>query len=624
MYTHTCKKSKVKVVEYFDMVTCTVTMPTDMVECIRRSLELGIVGCNSYQYGRTKWRQRSTVTSSARYCDSFSDDSDDADSNITIQSDSSSTHGYHYSLSQMNYDLESSPEISSATRDCGLRQNPIIQFEQKKHKYAQYQFESMGSLCSELVECDNQLDSVSSPSSTVSLIHLNNKFSLPKNGTVKYTLENDSLDFSCASDVEDFMDHSLPERSYMADQLEISEVICHGIDISNPSLFDGESISESYTPTGSDRSNAFGNGFENEHSDVNDVELSSTSSMNSVSGALLKLNFDDQVDEEDGFKTLQLPESRNQVVVFPTKIPQLCSHYRSCGNNSRSYDSRIWMPQADLEAVFGGGIINKFEMNASEPVRCNQCQERLSVHSNSPYDYHQLDQGGKCAIATNRDGCHVSSSVCTLPSGFPDEGLHRGAALKYVVTNPHPTSHNGVQVEERIDYPETRSIATGRVIPHKVPKVNTDVHSSSLSPHLSEPMPVIHPCITTKCSEDMRENGHLVYSDEEEDLYTAETVDKRHSQGDRKNENKRVDHKVEQAKHNPKRWSVLKPVVGGTAVVGMVFLLLRYRKSGRDKKGDNSMQSNQMQRTNCGSFSSQKEQKGGQVNGVYPAEKLKL
>ncbi|XP_048233171.1 uncharacterized protein LOC8287608 isoform X3 [Ricinus communis] len=78
------------------------------------------------------------------------------------------------------------------------------------------------------------------------------------------------------------------------------------------------------------------------------------------------------------------------------------------------------------------------------------------------------------------------------------------------------------------------------------------------------------------------------------------------------------------AECKPQKMPFLKSVVKGTAVLGAMFLLLHFRKSGREKSKESSEQSNRKRNVNGGDFLSVKGQRNHTADGVYPAEKLKL
>lgn len=113
---------------------------------------------------------------------------------------------------------------------------------------------------------------------------------------INVTLENDGSfmgDSSCI-DAE--------ENNYISDYLAFSDLMVHATDGSNSVVVDGENnIFDFFLNVDSQNTTSDKRSFHN--SDDEDTEVSSTTSMSSVLGRLLNLEFDNQFDEDDSLST---------------------------------------------------------------------------------------------------------------------------------------------------------------------------------------------------------------------------------------------------------------------------------------------------------------------------------
>lgn len=115
---------------------------------------------------------------------------------------------------------------------------------------------------------------------------------------INFTLENDDSVMGDSSCID------VGESNYISDYLAFSDLMVHATDGSNSVVLDGENNMfdfflnvDSQGVTLDNRS--FHNGSQSIFSDDEDMEVSSTTSMSSVLGRLLNLEFDNQFDEDD-------------------------------------------------------------------------------------------------------------------------------------------------------------------------------------------------------------------------------------------------------------------------------------------------------------------------------------
>ncbi|KAF8405762.1 hypothetical protein HHK36_007839 [Tetracentron sinense] len=326
----------------FDVVTYTIAMPTDMVGCIRRSLELSqyrFSSPTSYspcKDSRVKYSQRNWVAEYAGHQDFYSEESDDVESNymeVGLQSPSTSTS--YDTESQMISNLNNSPGGSSVVDESSSLAGSVFQLDIQDHEKdghslsifkSPFLAESMGSLHAHRMKNDDhpftsaQPESTSTSSCFESKLDLNEKASCTNGGGIRRTHENGAmgslyvgLDLRTrAPIVGDTMDGNTTGRNYIDRQLSISDLIGHRTDNSDPVLLDGE---DRIFRTGSNSRNRTLE-YEFERRSTNEIEyaeLSSTASLNSISGKVVTVDYEDQFDVHDEFSTVkvQFPELHN-------------------------------------------------------------------------------------------------------------------------------------------------------------------------------------------------------------------------------------------------------------------------------------------------------------------------
>ncbi|XP_028785099.1 uncharacterized protein LOC114741009 [Neltuma alba] len=87
----------------------------------------------------------------------------------------------------------------------------------------------------------------------------------------------------------------------------------------------------------------------------------------------------------------------------------------------------------------------------------------------------------------------------------------------------------------------------------------------------------------------------------------------------------KTEESVERPRGKPQNNLMLKSVLGGTAAVGMLVMFLHFRRSGREKDPASiKTSSGDTAKAKVQKYPSQKTQRRSRTEGVYPAEKLKL
>lgn len=301
-------RSKKLSVPDFDVVVYTVAMPTVMVGGIRRSLESSQCilssssSYSSHKGSRTKLKQKNLYAVSDRNDDCRSEESDEAESRYMEEQSFSSSANKFDATGELHPDLEISPpgacpEVGRYVERPNVLQSDIKcpyteEFEHGQRKSA-CSIKPKKLLSSENFGNDHLLDITSSNCTENDKVDISD---------INFALENDD------SVVGDSSSISGDGRNYISDYLAFSDLIVHTTDRSSPLFFDGENNHfdfflnvDSQELTSEKRSAQ--NGLQRKYSDDEDMEVSSTTSMSSVLGRMLNLDFDDQFDADDSSTT---------------------------------------------------------------------------------------------------------------------------------------------------------------------------------------------------------------------------------------------------------------------------------------------------------------------------------
>lgn len=337
--------------------------------------------------------------------------------------------------------------------------------------------ESVGYLCTQHMEHCPELNMLLSPSSIDSQIHSSGKAS-PVTIRVKESNEIDGMNLIYdsyslgygTSIVDESINAYTPAQSYLSNQFEMSNLICHRSDNSGTvSINGGNDLHDSSSSVGSNCSTSSPGIFENESrrlAEFFNAEVSSTASVSSVSGAGLNLFQDDWFSEEDDSKTVQFPESQNKkagflnkktprgyklqdILKYETRVHSLTSdsekahfcleledtssstdRFLPCADQSSetghpadvvSYDNGICMSVVNSDVGYHGDKVSQIESDALENVNC-----MLSCKSHPAFGFHKWDAKGKGASAMlfNKNGGHGASPGAVSQEVSLEKTLH--------------------------------------------------------------------------------------------------------------------------------------------------------------------------------------------------------
>ncbi|XP_020554960.1 uncharacterized protein LOC105178028 isoform X2 [Sesamum indicum] len=617
-------RSKQLSVPDFDMVINSVAMPTDMVGVIRRSLESSqctLSSSSSYSSrkgSQMKLKQKNLCAPSNRDDDSSSEDSDEAESRYMGEISFSSAGKINYA-DGVTSDLENSPE-SDVKCQC------TDEFKHGQRKSASLSKTVQSASLSKTVQSaspqdlmnDHELDQMSScgiiskKKLNHCVSHVNNEERCNgRNGTadisnINFTLENDDSVVGDSSCVD------VGESNYISDYLAFSDLMVHATDGSNTDTLDGENNLfdfflnvDSQGLTSEKRS--FHNGSRRKFSEDEEMEVSSTTSMSSILGRLLNLEFDDQFDEDDSLST--------NVYSFESKEHEAEKHYKDSFALSEPPKMEMFETQSDTMP---------FDSSAAQPEMEPSASTKCDPTSQSKCELSGIEslQGESRDIQINNLGNDLSlekesEAFRTTVLGPDSDILQFGENHTSVVKSDHlKFSCNNESVEES----ERSSKQLENINPQVFTTQNTTLVVSDVCKSVSDN----DPCLPVK-----NMNGaHVVNSIQDNITSAAEN----HSQDKREISlnilpesipDGRKDTNSQLSPPKPGRKPLLKTVVKGTAIAGVLFLLLHIGKS----KGNNAEETKQYAQGSrySGSKTSSTKQRTGSVRkGIYPTEKIKL
>ncbi|XP_044470783.1 uncharacterized protein LOC123199789 isoform X3 [Mangifera indica] len=607
-------RSKHLSVPDFDVVSYTVAMPTDMVRCIRRSLEqsrhmfLSTASQNLKCVLTMNSRERNPFAGSNGNHGLFPEESDD----IVVQSGASLTYSPSDASSQKNYYSVDSPQVSAVVEKCfpGEQFSSLVVANQDQNEYT-HKFESpclndpAGSICSQLGENDYHLDVLSSTSCVDSPIRLDVRASHIKKTRSRHSYEISLLDFrygdldmqTSAGEEDSTGDSTQGKKKVLP--LSISTMVCHEMDTSDPIQFDGDdSIFNGYTSPSSHGSNstprAIENGFRNKLADVNDEEFFSNPFKMSLPVESQNIEFNYQDDADHDFKAFSLAELQNGEVdnKFRNKIKNETVMLCSSPNAEKpvidiqfideGFNTKLFQPCLDspscitdnsyCDFVYDNGVCKSPDPNDEgklsrlgsyhlKNIHCNQCVDLLA-QSYSPLDFRLWDQKGKCVVCTISDGKDGNGGNKTSPHSVLQVGLQG----KIADCSPDEAGGDAILHEDIVNYNKEKSHSSGE-------------------------------------DEDERHGEDHKQHELVEAVEIPKTTD---------------DYSVQAARHKSLRRLLVKSVVSGSAVLGVVFVLLHLRKSGSEKWHESNTQPIKKNKETGKKLSPQNEQK----NGIYPAKKL--
>ncbi|KAJ1405004.1 CH domain superfamily [Sesbania bispinosa] len=451
----------------FDIVTCMVAMPKDLVGCIRRNIELShsILADSSshhlHKHESGKYRQGYSVTGSTRDYKAYSDHSDDTEIiHPDLQFDGLHTEDLYDYTSEINYNIPS-PMIESV-----FMPEDLDQFDtqnQQRNEVSNDEFEllcSMESLqyhCSDNVEGEHNCKLSCSSSSSSGDLHV----------LVGMTSHLDTrAEQVQGSRIMDYVEHVLLRDNAsvigtpMSDKTPVTDATLYAKNKKDPDLFDEENSTPNVHQSASSHgSNPTPQTIENGRCFelCDNMEVLQEAGMSCLSKKALNLG--DKFDAGNDFQNIESfkvhndkndqweHEAKDKMILkdmaygitsnarnsyFVKKFEETEHSLYSpdcyfCNTNSpdravpQSDDisSTLWkksLAYEDKESQVNLRCLDDASCN------CNQSEELLSGQSNYLPEFCKWDQKGKCAMTSKSNSAKDNkSSSCFLDDGSHEE-----------------------------------------------------------------------------------------------------------------------------------------------------------------------------------------------------------
>ncbi|XP_061369877.1 uncharacterized protein LOC133312655 isoform X2 [Gastrolobium bilobum] len=445
----------------FDIVTCMVAMPKDLVGCIRRNIELShsiLADSSNYysqKHARGKSRQGYSVTGSTRDYKTYSDQSDDTKIKHPVQFDDLDDY-----TSEINYNIPSSV-VEGVFMPDDLDQVDIQERNENSNDEfdLSYSLESLQYHCSQDIEHDCKLSWSSSPCENLYIDFIGTTSNLDTSD--ERVQESRIMDFDCFEHVL-LRNNASISGTPTNDKTPVTrDASSHAKDRKELHLFHEENstpnVHQSASSHGSNPTPlTIRNGRCFEIGD--NTEVLQVAGMRCLSK--VALNLGDQFDAENNLQNIQSFElhnvksyqwdmikeeyesqdimkckemaygitcnARHSYFVKKFDEAELSSYSPDCYFRNTNSSDRAVPHSNDISST----ILKKFmtyedresqvDLKCLDNASCNQSEEFLSCHSYYLPEFCKWDRKGKCAM-TSHGAKDNQSSSCFLENGSPAE-----------------------------------------------------------------------------------------------------------------------------------------------------------------------------------------------------------
>ncbi|KAL2342864.1 hypothetical protein Fmac_004149 [Flemingia macrophylla] len=670
----------------FDIVTCMVAMPKDLVGYRRRSIELShsIIADSSgiyylQKHRRRKSRQDYSITGSTRDNETYSDQSVDPENkHLVLQYDGLHTDDLFDYTSEINYNI-ASPMVERV-----YMPEDLDQLGAQNHKIFIDDFEllcSMESLqypCSEDIEHHCELTWPSSPKEDLhtDLIdktsHLDSKMEQiqESRSIMNFDYFEDVLLSSNASVL------GTPKNDKSTGKREASSLM---IDREDHDLFHEENVSPNvYLCASSHGSNPTPQTAGNDKCFEigNDKEVLLVACTNCYPRKALNLG--DQVDAKRKFKNIESSKVHNDKieekhesqgtvkcrempyqiisrVEYPISVkkteetkPSLYSP--DCYVCNSNFPDRIFTHRSETSSI----LLKKFlayeeresqvDLKFLDNASCDQSEESLSCQSYCLPESCKWDQKGKCATTSYKD---IKSSSCILEDVSHPEITPSTQKASEVLSTVVELDTDGKELN--ID---SLALASNALAADDSEKCSTlgddsnDFCKGDSTQDIGEQGQRVLDMITNdvvipaNCDEDISRNESCTSSKlelsgghQKDPVYHSEHTREVHIKEGTKPEDEsmqflenlvgREEGAMEIPKAKPQKKLLLKSILGGATAVGLLFMILHLRKNGEEKAAQPSMASSDKGKEKIQKKTTRKVNRST-TTGVYPAERINL
>ncbi|KAI3841153.1 hypothetical protein MKX03_007881 [Papaver bracteatum] len=551
----------------FDVVTYTIAMPTDMVKGIRRSLEkaqyriLTSADSDTGLDTRPKYCQKNWVADRVKQHDSYSEESDDAESNYNA-------FGFDSPVSSVSLGRN-----SIVAENCIFTQStPVV--------------EAQGEVERESCACQSMSISVMNGSHHEQ--HSESNYPSRAETLRDYTSERDYLGFESGN--AGFVSYEGGKTLPFNLQRHTNSLGSNSVDRdSRCELI--RSFSE----------------------EIEDFEVSSTYSGNSISGTVGTIDYEDPFEAEDDSFNRHIPPLQ----IMDSGLVDACSvsDYEPLEMIDYEDVGSACEPLAGAETGPDfGKTQNSFvpdEKSFSVPMSdiagiTYNGNDQADLHGGNDGYFPQMHEPSNLA-AQDIDKLKNSKwdiGVLTSPSDSPCclEGSDADPDDCDGTRTPNILYVDKLVVHHNHDVPLSSSSLRPENDLYETPA--TSVHKDNNDQHLvDEKIFLVGPKAATSQDKDV--------------VYNTDTTGK-----DIKN--LKIEKHVEQPKSKQRKAMVLKSVAGGVALLGVFLLFQLRRKDGKEKIKETLVPSVQINKPGSGEASRQNKQHGNRLDRVYPGGKFKF
>ncbi|MCL7030566.1 hypothetical protein MKW94_020702 [Papaver nudicaule] len=553
----------------FDVVTYTIAMPTDMVGGIRRSLEkaqyriLTSAGSDPGFDSKPKYCQKNWVADCVKQHDSYSEESDDAESNYNALGFDSPVSSVDFSLGRKSIFAE----------NCILTQStPVV--------------EALGEMESESGACQS-----------ISILVMNGphqeqhpESNYPPRAEIvrDYTSERDYLGFesSSAGFVSNEGGNTLPFNL----QRDINSLCSNSID--RDSRYE---LIRSFSE------------------EIENFEVSSTDSGNSISGTVGTVDYEDPFEAEDDSFNRHIPQHQ----IMDSGSMDACSvsdyeplemiDYEDVGSAGKP------LTGAECGSDFGNTqnstVLDEksFSVPMSDiPGVIYTRNDQADLPGGDDGYFTQIRESGSLAAQDidNSENSSWENGVMASPFGFPScrEGSDADPNDGDGTRTPNILYVDKLVVHHNHDVP----LGSSALIPendlYETPAASVRIDNNDQ--HLVD---------DKICLVDHKE----ATSQDKDVVYTRDTIDKEDIK------NLKIEKHMKPPMSKQHKSMILKSVAGGVTLLG-VFLLFQLRRKGKEKIKETLVPSVQINKPSSGEDSRQNKQHGNRLDRVYPGGKFKF
>ncbi|KAJ1387774.1 CH domain superfamily [Sesbania bispinosa] len=628
----------------FDIVTCMVAMPKDLVGCIRRNIELShsILADSSshhlHKHESGKYRQGYSVTGSTRDYKTYSDHSDDSEIiHPDLQFDDLHTEDSYDYTSEINYNIPP----------------PMIEKDEHNCKLSCSSSSSSGDL-HVLVGMTSHLDTRAEQVQGSRIMDYFEHVLLRDNASVIGTPTNDKT--------------------------PVTDATLYAKNKKGPDLYDEENNTPNVHQSASSHgSNPTPQTIENGRCFelCDNMEVLQEAGMSCLSKKALNLG--DKFDAENNFQNIESSKVHNDKndqweheAKDKMKLKDMA--YDRAVPQSNDISSTLWKKSLAYEVKESQGDLRCLD-DAS--CNCNQSEELLSGQSNYLPEFCKWDQKGKCAMASKSN----SAKDNKISSCFLDDGSHEETTpskqkasevlVSKVVLSCGPNEEDAVSAaiikldtdgkELNNDY---LALASNTLVVddcEQCPTLGDDINNFCANgvttqdigdggQRVLDNMITNDAVVPANCDEDVSHtgssvknqssklecnDGHQAYQYNKDLPYHSEHTNVVHIKEEIKPEDESVhtlenlveteEGTIEIPKEKPQKKLLLKSVLGGATAVGLLFMFLQLRKNDGEKAAEPSKESSDKDKEKIQQkYSARKVKRRSKAKGVYPAEKLQL